>query len=284
MDCKNCKHPLENDARFCDNCGGKIIKNRISFKLLFTELFSSIFGVDSKYFLTLKKMFTDPSSVLNEYLTGVRKRYVNPFAYLAVSAALSLVVFNFFSDDFIKINEAFNETQNPELIALAKTDSTAYIGLEGKALEKFKIQQKIAKNQIAAQESWTKFMLGYFNLLAFLFLPIYAFMSKFTYFKPHNFGEHIIINAYLQGSVMYITLIMFSISLLTNPLVYHVSIIFLISYYIFAFSKLYKHSFGKALLKLLRFIGVFILFIIIVLLIGMVIGLLIFAAKKLGIF
>ena len=38
-------------------------------------------------------MFTQPHIVLTEYLSGVRKRYVNPFGYLAVGAALSLIIF-----------------------------------------------------------------------------------------------------------------------------------------------------------------------------------------------
>lgn len=103
MNCKNCKDPLEKDAQFCDNCGAKVITSRITFKFLITDLFINVFGIDSKFFLTLRKMLTHPQNVINEYLKGVRKRYVNPFAFLAVGAALSVIIYNFYADDFIAI-------------------------------------------------------------------------------------------------------------------------------------------------------------------------------------
>lgn len=160
MNCKNCQDPLEENAHFCDNCGAKVIKSRITFKLLIIELFTNVFGVDSKFFITLKKMFTQPQEVINEYLIGVRKRYVNPFAYLAVGAAISLITFNFFSDDFIRINSSFNKAQNEEMYKLANADSTAYIGLNKKELTKFKAKQKNAQIQVKFQKGMMDFMLS----------------------------------------------------------------------------------------------------------------------------
>lgn len=275
MNCKNCKDPLEENAHFCDNCGAKVIKSRITFKLLIIELFTNVFGVDSKFFITLKKMFTQPQEVINEYLTGVRKRYVNPFAYLAVGAAISLITFNFFSDDFIRINSSFNKAQNEEMYKLANADSTAYIGLNKEELTKFKAKQKNAQVQVKFQKGMMDFMLNYFNLLAFLLLPIYALVSKLTYFKPYNFGEHIVINAYLQGSTMYISVSAFLISLVSHPLVYTLSVFTYIIYYLFTFAKLYNHSIGKTLLKLLRFIGIMLTLGIVLFIIGIIVTLII---------
>lgn len=92
MDCKNCGETLKDNANFCNNCGGLVVKQRIHFKRLLVEFFINLFGVDSRFFLTLRKMAVKPEEVVLEYLDGVRKRYVNPFAFLAIGAGLSLII------------------------------------------------------------------------------------------------------------------------------------------------------------------------------------------------
>lgn len=258
MNCKNCQDTLEKDAQFCDKCGAKIITNRITFKFLMTELFAQT-GLDSLYFTTLKKMFVAPQEVLNEYLTGVRKRYVNPFAYLAVGAALSLLVFNYFADDFITIQSSVNKENIIELQKIANRDLSSISGVSDIELQKLKNQQQTAQLQLQFQEQWTKLLLKYLNLITFLFLPVYALISKWTYRKPYNYGEHIVMNAYLQGTTMYISIITFFIAMVSHPLVYTLSMLIYILYYLFAFSKLYNHSFKTSILKLFRFIGVLII-------------------------
>ncbi|WP_435803230.1 DUF3667 domain-containing protein [Polaribacter sp.] len=114
MRCKNCQKPLEKDAHFCNHCGAKIVINRITFKQLISEVFINVFGFDKKFFRTFKEMITQLQVVISDYLNGVRKRYMNSFAFLAVGAALSPIIFNYYADDFIKINSSINSEQKDE--------------------------------------------------------------------------------------------------------------------------------------------------------------------------
>ncbi|QTE22155.1 DUF3667 domain-containing protein [Polaribacter cellanae] len=271
MNCKNCQDPLEENALFCDNCGAKVVTSRITFKHLVTELAIDVFGIDSKFFLTLRKMVTNPEEVIGEYLSGVRKKYVNPFAFLAVGAALSVIIFNYFSDDFINIQNAMNSENLTEIREKATVDISAFPNLNEKELEKLKIEKKVAEFQLSTMDKIWYFMLRYFNLLAFLFLVIYAVLSKWTYRKPHNFGEHIVINAYIYGFATYFTLIAFLAAIVIHPSIYLYSTLTYILYYLYAFGKLYKLSFGKNILKLLRFlIGLILLFVISLILAGLI--------------
>ena len=63
--------------------------------------------------------------------------------------------------------------------------------------------------------------------------------------------------------------------MLIHPSLLSYSILATLVYYLYSFSKLYKLSFGKSLLKLLRFIGVLILMTIIILILGSIIGVII---------
>ena len=65
MDCKNCNQLLKEKANFCDNCGALVVTERISFKRLFIDFIINTFGVDSRFFLTMRKMTFHPDEVLN---------------------------------------------------------------------------------------------------------------------------------------------------------------------------------------------------------------------------
>lgn len=279
MNCKNCNHKLESKAHFCDNCGARIIKSRISFKFLIIEFFTAM-DIESAFFRTLKKMFTKPHEVLNEYLSGVRKKYINPFTYLAIGAAIALVSFNYFSEDYIKIQRQVNSNQIKQWEELAKRDLSKVKNVSKKELLKLQQQQQVAKTQLKFLSFWFELFLKYFNIMSFVFLPFYAFLSKWTYRKPHNYGEHLIMNAYLQGSTMYISVLAFFLGILISPSIFIYSMFITIAYYLYSFSKLYNHSFGKATLKLLRFVLVLLITFIIIILLTFIIS---FILHKIGI-
>ena len=263
MDCKNCKTELEKDAQFCNYCGAKVIKNRITFQELITLFVIDVFGVDSKFFRTMKEMALHPDRVLQEYITGVRKRYVNPFAFLAVGAALSLLIYNYFADDYVKFQQSINSEQLIEIEKKANIDLEKFKDLPDKDFKKLKFEKQTAETQLKFMSTLNKFTLQYFNLFAFLFLIIYASLSKWTYPKPHNFGEHIVMNAYIYGFATYFSIIAFFLALLIHPSIYGYSLLTYFVYYLYCFGKLYKHSFGKSLVKLLRFLlGLAVIFLV----------------------
>lgn len=275
MNCKNCHNPLKEKDSFCNNCGAKIILERITFKKLLVEFFINIFGIDSRFFLTLKKMTTHPQDVINEYIDGVRRRYVNPFAFLAVGAGLSVIIFNYFADDFIKIQQSINSSNIKNLEEKATKDISNVKNLSEKEIEKLKIEKKVAQSQLKFMKGMWSFMLRYFNLLTFVFLLIYATLSKWTFLKPHNFGEHIIINAYIYGFITYFTLIAFFLAILVHPSIYAISFITMIIYYMYVLGKLYTLSIGKNIVKLFRFLCGLILTLIAFILLCFLIGILI---------
>ncbi|WP_439130724.1 DUF3667 domain-containing protein [Polaribacter sp.] len=264
MICKNCQNTLKENAHFCDECGAKVIQDKITFKALIIDVFINVFGVDSKLFLTLRMAARKPHVLVEEVIDGVRKRYMNPFAFLAVGAAISLLVFNYFSDDFKAVNNEINSSQVEEYKKKANLDIASIKGLSEKEKQKLEIEKKGAQIQLQFLDGMMNFMLQYYNLLAFVFVFLYAILSKWTFWKPHNFGEHIVMNAYFFGFTTYLSLLLFFLSILIHPSIYTYSILVYIIYYMFAFGKIYELSFFKNVLKLLRFfLGLLILFLLI---------------------
>ncbi|PQJ75962.1 DUF3667 domain-containing protein [Polaribacter gangjinensis] len=272
MNCKNCQEPLNENSQFCNNCGGKVVAQRITFKKLFVDFFINVFGVDNKFFLTLRKILTNPENVINEYLDGVRNRYINPFAFLAIGAGLSLLVFNYFADDFIEVNNAIQSDQINELKQKATLDLSTVKNIDAKQFQKLEIEKKTAQMQLKFMSGWMQFTLRYYNLLTFVFLLIYAVLSKWTYRKPHNFGEHVVINAFIYGFLTYVTLLFFIFAVFINPSIYSYSIVAYILFYMYAFGRIYKLSIGKNILKLFRFIFGLVIFFISLMIVGVIAG------------
>lgn len=221
-------------------------------------MFQNVIGLDNTYFRTIKVMFSNPQEVLTDYVSGVRKRYFPPFGFFAIGAALALFAFQQFSDDYIAISQGINESQ---LDVIEKTmDPDKKIDLEAR------------QNQLKDSEEIQRTILRYFNLFSFVLLPFYALLGFIVYRKPYNFGEHLVANAYMQGVTFLFSLVFFLFSLWLGPELYMISMVFVIAYYTYAYGKWYKLSFGKSLLKLLKFILVLVAFLLVVTLLGVLGG------------
>jgi hypothetical protein len=115
-----------------------------------------------------------------------------------------------------------------------------------------------------------KYLLKYYNVISFLFLPLYALISWLVFGSKYNYGEHLVINSYLQGLSFFIGIITFFISVYVYQPIMLLQIAFLIFYYLWTFSKLMNFGIGKALVKLLTFFGIIILLTIFLVVIGII--------------
>lgn len=245
MNCKNCKTQLENEHSFCPNCGSKIIKNRLNFSSLADDFLSTYFCWDNKFLKTFLDLFTKPESVINGYIDGIRKRYMQPFSYLIISLAL-YGVYLFFAKDSIA---GFYE--NASLIS-------------EKSLE-------------ANTQSFNYFT-NNFNLISFVTIPVTALLSLLIFRKyKYNFIEHNLIYIYINAQYNIIGAIVGLVSLLlSNNLSFIISqtiiMIVLFVYYPYVFKRVFKLSVKQIIVKSIAFLG---MIFVIAVVIGFFMGLLI---------
>ncbi len=262
MNCKNCKSEITEIDNFCNNCGAKVIKERITVKSLFSNLLISL-GWDSNFFITLRYLIYKPQIVINEYINGTRKKYANPFTFFAIGIAFSLFVFNQYSKQFVKLSAETNTKQSETTANFL----SKIIGNPKKTIE-FDYEKQYENQKIVTEKT-----LKYYNLISFLLLPFYALIAFIVFRKPYNYGEHLVINTYIQGILLFLSIILFIFSLLTKFNLFSSGIYILpFLYYPFVYKKLNKYTIGQTLLKILKFIGVLLLVIIISILIGFVLA------------
>lgn len=266
MTCKNCVTPIEVNQKFCPNCGAKVVNKRISVKSLFSDFSKDVLGWDNKYFRTAKDIFIRPEKVILPYLSGTRKRYMSPLAFFSIGTALALVIFNFFAESYLEIIDQIGKSQVSFIEDLFNSNE---VELSPEAAEK---KEKMQLENAAMQKNIQASILKYFNVFSFFYLPIYALISSWTYRKEHNFGEHLVINAYIQGALFISTITIFLFSILIGKGFFVYNLLLSIPFYLFVFSRLYGHSFGQALLKLLRFLLVLFVLVIIFMLFSFLVG------------
>lgn len=241
MDCKNCQNNLTETSKYCNACGAKVVKERITVKRLLSDVSQNIFGWDNTYFFTIKALVLTPGHLLREYFDGTRKKYVNPFAFLTIGMAINLFSFNAFDTEFLSLMENTNRAQ---IEWFAKTLGGPYASAE--------FQEK----QLELSIDNSRFMLKYFNLLVVLLMPLYTFLAFLVYRKPYNYGEHLIVNSYVQGLSFLSTTVVFFVAILVHPAFYILTFLLLIFYYTYIYGKLYGLSKGQSVLKIIIFLGV----------------------------
>jgi len=243
MECKNCAYEIDENEFYCQHCGGKIIRNRISLKLLLSEAAANIFGWDNKYFLTVRGLFVYPGKLLQQYIDGTRKRYMNPISFLLIGLTLGLFFFNIFSEQYLSITEKANESQ---LEWMAQNLGGIY--------ESDEFQEKSRADSNKMQE----FLLRYLNIITLINLPLYALLSWSVFRKRYNFGEHLVVNSYLQGVGFLFSILFFFVAIIVHPSLFFLSLLGTFSLYCHAYKQLYKLSWSELILKILLFIGILI--------------------------
>lgn len=242
MNCKNCDGQILDTDVFCGNCGGKIIKERLTLNTLLVEAIEKVFGWDNKFMLTLRTLFVKPEKVILSYIDGVRGKYMNPFSIYAFVLAVYVFISTVFQADIDKLLEGMGE-----LIP----DSNA------------------AKNM---EMGW---IFTYQSVLSFINLPIYGLIAYLVFRKPYNFGEHLVISVYTITISTMLSILTLLISLMASSWVFYLfsAYILLILSYTVVYQRIYKFKPLKLLWKIIKFFLIMIGPMILLLLVGVLIAL-----------
>ena len=243
--CRNCFKNLVPNAAFCESCGAKIIKNRITTKNLledFNDRFLSIDGALPKTFIAL---FTKPEDVIGGYINGVRKRYISAFGYFALSLTIAgIYVF--------VIKEYFLDTLFDQL-ALSSGSDQAQVDLTKKI---------------------TVGMNEYQGLLSIISIPLLALISRIVFwnYKQFNYLEHVVIYLYAFSHINIIFYALIILSIWSAPLYSFFSLVGMFGYIIYTgyvLKRLYNLNAASLILKTSLFL---LIGSVLLLILGIVIG------------
>ena len=237
MVCKNCKRLLPQQINFCNGCGAKVIRNRLTIHNLFDDFTDRFLNYDNKFIQTIKTLFTKPEEVIESYIDGTRKKYVDAIGFFAIAitaAGLQLfLIQNFFPGAY---DVVISSTQE---------------GMQG------------------FQKSYVENLQKYQSLYMMAYIPMYALITKLVFFnkKKFNFTELLVIYLYLQAqitivlSIVTIILLAFKVSVM---FVGFLSMPLMILYFGYALKRLYGISLPGILFRTMGFFTVLFVIIVIV--------------------
>lgn len=233
MQCKNCKTTLRTDFAFCPGCGGKIVLKRITFKGLASDFYDHYFNLDNTFIRTFVDLITKPQEVLWAYIEGVRRKYVNPMSYLAISFAFSGIIFFVMS----------------------------------RQIDKLKMDVFGGQMDSEAGRKILDVTMEYSSLIMILYIPILALVGYLVLNKKNfNLPEYTLAATYVLAQYSIFTFPLSLILLLAAPESYMnyslFGILILVSYSGYAFGrfngeKLRRQIFRLFIFALLFFIGYF---------------------------
>ena len=214
MKCRNCENTLKTDFSFCPDCGAKIVRNRLTPKRLIYEFSERYFNLDNTFLKTLWHMIIKPEEVCGGYISGLRKKYLNPVSMLAISLTLSGFIL------FLMKKVAWGSIDFSK-ISYTQTSSGG-----------------------AGTEKIMASTMEYSSLLFLFYIPILTFASYLFFNKQkYNFAELIITSMYALTTFSIISAVYSIILLLISPQFYvNTGLIYSLIMVLFCIYVAYKNS------------------------------------------
>ncbi len=238
MECKNCGASLRSDFRFCPACGAKVVRSRLSMKNVWQDISFQVFNLDNTFLKTFRHLFTEPHLVIDSYISGIRKKYMNPISYFAIAVTLSGILF-FILRNLYHVNLMENSFSD----------------------------QKTANMD---------FIFDYQGLLSYLTMPIYALLTWLLFLDKRklNYTEHLVTNAYLTGQLSFVQVLvcipLFGLFNIPYDIFNWGFLLLTVFYQFFALKKIHHTTIGSTLL---RGIGYLCMLVVVMMAIGVVIAL-----------
>lgn len=239
MICKNCKLVLAKNQNYCNKCGAKVIRNRLTMRNLWDDFANHFLNYDNTFLKTFIKLFTKPEEVINSYIHGTRKKYINVISYFTIAITLSGL----------------------SMFVIQK------FGLDLQSMIKYP-EGPSGDMQREFNNNLFSFISDYQALVMMLYIPIYALFAKVVFWnkKTFNYTELLVIFLYLQSQV---SIVMALVSFICVPIgipfeIFGVILVPVqILYFAFGLKQAYNMSVTGIIIKTLIFGAI--LFVILIL-------------------
>ena len=219
--CPNCNsHKI---GKYCSNCGQKIYQKRFTLKGFF-EVVGNALNFEKGFFHTLVWLFYNPGTMVNDYLKGKTKSYINPLNYILIIAGIYA---------FLVLS----------LGILDKSIQTTNQIIGGDSLP-------VSPHALEMQKRAVEYIKNYVNFIPILMVPFAAIFSKWYYGRQNLFyGEHLILNTFLFAQTILISVVVSPFVMAFPGLLENFPIISLgytLIYFAYAFFRIFKQSLYKA--------------------------------------
>lgn len=179
--CKNCDKPT--NGNFCSNCGQSTQTNRISLHDIIHEFLHGIVHVDKGIIYTIRELTIRPGETIRGYFEGKRVKLFKPFGYFFILATL--------------------------YVFLTHMSGNNVMGMEITTVTESSTGEEIPDRLKSLIEVITSIFEKHFSILMLCSIPIISGITMFFFRAAKlNYGEHILMNSYILGHQMLLSILM----------------------------------------------------------------------------
>ena len=171
--CPNCGTPAA--GRYCPGCGQDNTRPRLEMRAVLLEAFHNLVGWDTALGRTLRGLVRNPGGLVEEYVSGRRRRFVNPARFCLLAIALWMVLVRVLGVDALDISG----------ITFSGFEEEGMGGPGGEVPFVLLLKGSIARN---------------LSLLLYISLPLRALLLHFAFRKSGwNLAENMVLVLYMAG-------------------------------------------------------------------------------------
>jgi hypothetical protein len=244
MPCVNCGADVT--GAYCSNCGQRATVKRLTFREGLNDFVARIYGFDGMFPRTLRDLTIRPGQASLRFIDTNRVAYYGPVGYFFLMITLLYLI--------------------ASLLDINMVDFMKNAGNTG-------LQQppKAGSGQEKLMEEMMKVLSENMKLVSFIFVPFYAFFSRYLFFRKSNlnFIEHTVLPFYVLGHLYWVSILsLISFALFKVFIPAWIQLILGTGYFGFAYANMftYQNKF-KAFLKGL---GIYFAAQVVVIIIGII--------------
>jgi hypothetical protein len=179
LECTACGN--KNEGNFCNVCGENLHPQRLSFSHI-TKTFPDLFlDVDQGLLYTLRALLRNPAQTIDDFMKGDRSRHYQPLKLLIFMSGLYALLFM-----------SYNIHGTGELM---------YEGITSKETAQM------------LEDEYTKCQ----SIINLVSLPFFSFLTWLFFRKSKwYYGEHLLMNSFVIGFVLFINNVLFPVMLVKN--------------------------------------------------------------------
>ena len=289
-ECLNCHTALSKADNFCPNCGQKNHATQLTIRLLLNDLFTSVFNLDARLWITLKTALFKIGTLVKEFNQGKRKKYLPPFQFYLFCSVLYFILQGFSAQqkevtaaemiETITQKDSIPMSMGLQSFFLTKTEFQAFPAYTNQQIDSLLIQKELPPtflNRLMLKQSvkilsngtgdMTRQLNSFMSTGMFLLLPFFAWLLYLFFARIYPFYvEHLVFSVYLHAiAFLILTIDLCFEMMLGASLIKLFFYIVLLIYVANAIKQFYNLNWGKTILYLflLNFLYGFVLIVFI---------------------